>query len=98
MPPSVGRFAARLRALPIKTLIDLAARGCHALPELRRDADAQLAKHDPLPAWAVTDVLLSPDLLPQLFESLEVADCAAALVSATAVSSVTECARHARPR
>ncbi len=42
---------------------------CEGSPELKNKADALIAKVSPLPSWCV-DVLLSPDLLPQLFSSL----------------------------
>ena len=38
-------------------------------PELKNKADALIAQVVPLPSWCV-DVLLSPDLLPQLFSAL----------------------------
>ena len=78
-PPS--RLAARMRKLPHAVVADLAAEmACEEAEQAQRIADKCLAHHCPVPAWAVTDVLLSPDLLPVLLESLEADDCAAAAV------------------
>ena len=46
----------------------------------RTAADAALARHDPLPAWAVDEVLLSSDLAPRLTGAMSVKDGAAAAV------------------
>ena len=45
----------------------------------RHEADALLATLQPTPAWAHDSVLLSTDLLPRIFVSVEMADSAAAL-------------------
>ena len=80
MAPTVERFAARLAALPPEEILEIAARGCHESAAIRRDVDAELAVRTPVPDWARSGVLLSPDLMPQIFESLEVEDHAAAAV------------------
>ena len=78
-PPS--RLAARMRKLPHAVVADLAAEmACEEAEQAQRIADKCLAHHCPVPAWAVADVLLSPDLLPVLLESLDADDCAAAAV------------------
>ena len=46
---------------------------------MRREADKRLAVRAPLPDWARNGVLLSPDLLPRVFATLGLEDCAAAL-------------------
>ena len=74
-------LALRLDALSRDELLELAAGALDELPKghhLRNQADALVAKRKPLPAWCVDGVLLSPDLLPHLFESLSCRDCAAA--------------------
>ena len=59
-PPS--RLAARMRKLPHAVVADLAAEtACEEAEQAQRIADKCLAHHCPVPAWAVTDVLLSPD-------------------------------------
>ena len=76
-----SRLAIRLDALPREALLKLAA---EALTELHEDhhlhshTDALIAHHKPLPAWCVESVLLSPDLLPHLIDSLSLDDHAAA--------------------
>jgi len=78
---SDSRLAIRLDALPREALLKLAA---EALTELHEDhylhshTDALIAHHKPLPAWCVEGVLLSPDLLPHLIDSLSLDDHAAA--------------------
>ena len=74
-------LALRLDALSRDELLELAAGALDELPKghhLRNQADALVAKRKPLPAWCVDSVLLSPDLLPHLFESISLRDCAAA--------------------
>ena len=80
MAPSVERFSARLAARSHAELLEFAARGCHESADIRRDADAELAIRTPVPDWAVNQVLLSPDLVPHIFASLELEDHAAAAV------------------
>ena len=55
---------------------------CESSTELKNKADALIAQVAPLPSWCV-DVLLSPDLLPQLFSSLGLSEHAAAGVHTT---------------
>ena len=72
----------RLAKLSYTQLLDIAADTCESSPELKNKADALIAKVAPLPPWCV-DVLLSPDLLPQLFSSLGLSEHAAAAVCTT---------------
>ena len=73
---------------------------CESSPELKNKADALIAKVAPLPSWCV-DVLLSPDLLPQLFSSLGLTEHAAAGVCTTwsrAYSRQLRRCRYVNPR
>ena len=72
----------RLANLSYAQLLDIAVDACESSPELKNKADALIAEVAPLPSWCV-DVLLSPDLLPQLFSSLGLSDYAAAGVCTT---------------
>ena len=72
----------RLAQLSHGQLVELAAEACEGSPELKNKADALIAQVAPLPAWCV-DILLSPDLLPQLFSSLGLSEHAAAGVCST---------------
>ena len=65
-PLQIGRYGARLAALPPDALLALALKGCEESAAVRTAADASLAQHAPLPQWARDEVLLSPDLMPQL--------------------------------
>ena len=67
----------RLAQLSHAQLVVLAAEACEGSRELKNKADALIAQVAPLPAWCV-DILLSPDLLPQLFSSLGLSEHAAA--------------------
>ena len=71
------RFRARLASLDHETLLSYAAELSVAH---RHEADALLVKHSPLPVWAHDDVLLSVDLLPHVFATLQLEDNAAASV------------------
>lgn len=73
------RIGLRLDVLPRAVLLELAAAGCAAQPQLRSRADAIIQQITPLPSWC-TDILLSPDLLPHVFDSLELSDYVAAMV------------------
>jgi len=78
---SDSRLAIRLDALPHEALLKLAAEALTELPvghRLHSHTDALIAHHKPLPAWCVESVLLSPDLLPHLIDSLSLDDHAAA--------------------
>lgn len=88
---SRGRLPARLLHLPPAARRELAARhGCASAGELarlcwtsesvRRDAERFLAERDPLPAWAVSEVLLSINLVPELMELLALEQRAAMAV------------------
>ena len=59
----------RLAKLSYTQLLELAVDACKNSSRLKNKADALIAEVAPLPSWCV-DVLLSPDLLPQLFSSL----------------------------
>ena len=67
----------RLANLSYAQLLDIAVDACESSTELKNKADALIAQVAPLPSWCV-DVLLSPDLLPQLFSSLGLSEHAAA--------------------
>ena len=71
------RFRERLAGLDHETLLSYAAELSFAH---RHTADAALAKRSPLPAWARDEVLLSADLLPDVFATLQMKDNAAASV------------------
>ena len=72
----------RLAKLSHAQLLELAVDACKRSPELKNKADALIAQVAPLPAWCV-DILMSPDLLPQLFSSLGLSEHAAAGVCTT---------------
>ena len=72
----------RLARLSYAQLLDIAVDACESSPELKNKADALIARVAPLPSWCV-DILLSPDLLPQLFSSLGLSEHAAAGVCST---------------
>ena len=72
----------RLAKLSHAQLLKFAAETCESSPELKNKADALIAQVAPLPAWCV-DILMSPDLLPQLFSSLGISEHAAAGVCST---------------
>ena len=72
----------RLANLSYAQLLEIAVDACESSPELKNKADALIAEVAPLPSWCV-DVLLSPDLLPQLFSSLGLSEHAAAGVCTT---------------
>lgn len=75
----MARDAARLALLPYDVLLELASTAL-SNPEFRRTANALMAQHTPLPEWAVSDVLLSPDLAMHLLSTVEVRDHAVAAV------------------
>jgi hypothetical protein len=72
----------RLAKLSHAQLVELAVDACESSPELKNKADALIAQVAPFPAWCV-DILMSPDLLPQLFSSLGLSEHAAAGVCST---------------
>eukprot|EP00964_Phaeocystis_antarctica_P028328 scaffold15972_cov66-Phaeocystis_antarctica.AAC.1 len=72
----------RLDKLSHAQLLEFAVDACESSPDLENKANALIAKVAPLPSWCV-DVLLSPDLLPQLFSSLGLSEHAAAGVCST---------------
>ena len=67
----------RLAKLSHAQLLNFAVDACKSSPEIKNKADALIAQVAPLPAWCV-DILMSPDLLPQLFSSLGLSEHAAA--------------------
>ena len=75
------RDAARLARLSQEVLaslcVQMSTQGGGGVAALRA-IDACCAEHDPLPAWAVSDVLLSPDLLAHIFVHIEMEDHLAA--------------------
>jgi hypothetical protein len=77
------RLSARLRSanLTYDELLRVAEDLLHeASPPARASIDALLSLRNPLPKWAVNSVLVSTDLIPYLFASLEIQDWAAACV------------------
>lgn len=78
-----GRWMARLSQLSRESLLTLAARGCTADAATANVANQQIAAECPLPLWAISDVLLSPDLLPKLLAPLSISNPAPALVCRT---------------
>ena len=90
----------RLANLSYAQLLEFSVDACESSPELKNKADALIAKVAPLPLWCV-DVLLSPDLLPQLFSSLGLSEHAAAGVCTTwsrAYSGQLRRCRYVNPR
>ena len=90
----------RLANLSYAQLLEIAVQACESSPELKHKADALIAQVAPLPSWCV-DVLLSPDLLPQLFSSFGLSEHAAAGVCSTwshAYSRQLRRCRYINPR
>ena len=75
-PPPL-RFESRLAHLTRQQLFNLAVEQAGATQEGLRIADAHLSEHVPLPEWAVTEVLLSNDLLPHVMRTLGAENLAA---------------------
>ena len=75
-------LSSRLAKLSYTQLLNFAVEACEGSPKLKNKADALIAQVAPLPSWCV-DILLSPDLLPQLFSSLGLSEHAAAGVCTT---------------
>ena len=99
MSSANSRLAIRLDALPRDALLKLAAEALTALPEdhrLHSHTDALIAHHKPLPAWCVEGVLLSPDLLPHLVDSISLDDHAAAAACSLWASEWTALLRRRR--
>ena len=71
----------RLAKLSHAQLLGFAVDACERSTKLKHKADALIAQVAPLPSWCV-EILLSPDLLPELFSSLGRSDHAAAGVCA----------------
>ena len=69
------RYELRLSHLPHKVLVQLAAECMRGSDEARRSAEAVIAEHSPVPAFAVAQVLTSPDLVGCLLQSLGLKDC-----------------------
>ena len=90
----------RLANLSYTQLLEFAVGACERRPKLKNKADALIAEVAPLPLWCV-DVLLSLDLLPQLFSSLGLSEHAAAGVCTTwshAYSRQLRRCRYVNPR
>ena len=66
MPPTDGRWELRLADLSHAELLRVAAIGCGESRAAMAEANRMLSAANPLPTWAVDQVLLSPDLLPKL--------------------------------
>ena len=66
----------RLKPLTYGQLLECAVEQAHTC-KARRITNQHLAKHTPLPEWAVTHVLLSADLLPHVIHTLGAADLSA---------------------
>ena len=104
MPSASGssdgsRLVIRLDALPRDELVKLAAKALTELPKdhpLHSHTDALIAHHKPLPAWCVDRVLLSPDLLPHLVDSLSLDDCGAAAACSAWAAEWTALLRRRR--
>ena len=75
-----ARLPIRLQQLPNELLAMLLAEAIHQCPEIGRKAEQHLAERAPVPEWAVSAVLLSPDLIPSLLSPLRPRDGAAAAV------------------
>ena len=76
---SADRLPLRLLDLPPAILAELAAKAFTRCHDVLAEAEAALAIHKPVPAL-VTEVLLTPDLLPFVMAVLPVASKSAALV------------------
>ena len=70
----MDRLAARLSHLPHDELVAIAAQGMREGIKTRNMGEGKMALHSPLPEWAVTDVLLSPDLLVSVLSTLALRD------------------------
>lgn len=98
--PSVGRYRKRLEALPVAALLDIAAVACETSAAARKKSDELLALHSPTPAWAVSKVLLSPELLHVIMATLDLSDHAVAAVCPAwkrAWADMIDCRRVLRP-
>ena len=79
MVPS-ARLAARLFELSHAQLLETAAEGCEASPEVTNQAEGILTANNPLAQRLVEGVLLSRDLSPHVLAPLQLEDGAAAAV------------------
>ena len=61
-------------------LLDVAAVACEESAAARKKGDELLAVYNPTPAWVVTNVLLSRELLGTIMATLDLSTCAAAVV------------------
>ena len=93
---SAGRFRNRLSALPATALLDIAALACEGSAAARKRAEELIALHNPTPVWAVSNILLSPDLLGKMMATLNLSDCAAATVCKTWACTWREMVRARR--
>ena len=79
-----ARLAARLESLPREELVRLvSAASVFPKSEYLCAMEAALALHAPVPEWAVTLVLLFPDIIQLILAHLDLEDCAAGAVCAT---------------
>ena len=62
---------------------DIAALACEGSAAARKRAEELIALHNPTPVWAVSNILLSPDLLGKMLATLNLSDYAAAAVCKT---------------
>ena len=90
-------LSSRLAKLSHAQLLEFAVDACETSPELKNRADALIAKVTPLPSWCV-DVLLSPDLLPQLFSSGQLSQASTANSKSCACESLARRDRLMRDR
>ena len=74
---------AQLRRLSHEQLVELAMAQANETPQGRLVAARHIYHHHPLPNWVLSQVMLSPDVLTKIFQSLHVADVSAALVCRT---------------
>ena len=79
--------ASRLTALSYDQLLGLVVSGCEESAALKNRADALVAEAKPLPTWCVTEILLSPDLLPVLMSTLRLQERGITAVCSTWASA-----------
>ena len=67
-------------SLPYEDLLHALAHACEQCPQCMSNVNALLLQHSPLPEWAISSVLMSVDLIPHLFASLDMKHSSAACV------------------
>ena len=75
-----SRLTVRLSQLPHAALVALIGRLAEEDESVRDKVDRAAAEHNPIPSWAVDNVLLSARLMTLILDSLPFRDCAAARV------------------